>query len=451
LQIIPDRVEPKKRGESVEKRKPLIAKHDVRYWQARVRKAGNNAFYSVPIQHTGRRMELSLGTANLFDAATRAKERYLFLIVNGWDAFLAKYRPDRPEALALKPKGNLTVGEYIDAVRVQTELNPKTIDDYAQCFRRILSDIYHIKPGNKRFDYRKGGNGKWLEKIHAIPLADVTPDKVRTWKKKFIERAGKDEVVRRRYAVSCNSFIRRARALFSQRNVINRLKGFELPAVLPFQDIPVERITTKFYGAGIQPKVLLRNALDELGTDRPEELKCFLLGLIAGLRRKEVDLLEWQSFDFANGTLRIMPTKWFAPKTHESLGVLPIEPEFLALFRGWRAKAKSEFVIESEQQPKSVSYQQYRCQGVFDSLLGWLREKGITSQRPFHLLRKMYGSVLNDLHGIHVASSGLRHTDIKVTAEHYADSRVKLTPGFGSVLSGPSVTPLPSPGQKAAS
>jgi integrase len=424
----------------------MISKNDVRYWQARVRKAGNNAFYSVPIQRAGKRMELSLGTANLFDAAARAKERYLFLIVNGWDAFLAKYRPDHSLAKRLEPKRNVTVGEYIDAVRLQTELNPKTIDDYAQCFRRILSDIFAIKRTQKRFDYRKGGNGKWLEKIHAIRLADITPEKIRAWKKKFVEQAGKDEVMRRRYAVSCNSFLRRARALFSQRNVINRLKGLELPAVLPFDDIPVERVTSKFYGvAGIEPKTLLRDALGELGTKRPEELKAFLLALVFGLRRKEADLLEWQSFDFANATLRIMPTKWFRPKTNESLGTLPVESEFLPLFQGWKARAKTDFVIESDRQPQAFSYQWYRCEAVFDSLLDWLREKGVTSQRPFHTLRKMYGSALNDLHGIHAASSGLRHSDIRTASEHYADSRVKLTAGFGSVLSAPSVTPFPDP------
>jgi integrase len=435
---------------SVETRKPSISKNDVRYWQARVRKAGRNAFYSVPMQHAGRRMELSLGSANLFEAATRAKERYLFLIVNGWDSFLSKYRPE-PKALVPEPNRNLTVGQYIDAVRSRTELEAKTIDDYAQCFRRILSDIFAVKGTKKRIDYRKGGNGNWLEKIHAIPLANITPNKIRAWKKDFIARAGKDEVLRRRYAVSCNSFVRRARALFSERNVINHLKGIELPAVLPFDGIPVERITTKFYGCGANPKELLRDAIDELGTDRPEELKCFVLALVLGLRRREADLLEWPSFDFVNGTLRIMPTKWFAPKTHESLGILPIEREFLPLFQGWKAKANGPFVIESKRKPKAVSYQWYRCQEHFDSLLDWLRKKGVQTHKPFHTLRKLYGSTLADLHGIHAARSGLRHTDIRTTSEHYADSRVKLTAGFGSVLSGSEVTPLPSPGEKAAS
>jgi hypothetical protein len=35
----------------------------------------------------------------------------------------------------------------------------------------------------------------------AISLADVKPDNIRAWKKSFIGRAGKDEALRRRYAV----------------------------------------------------------------------------------------------------------------------------------------------------------------------------------------------------------------------------------------------------------
>src|SRR5262249_11157807 len=118
-----------------------------------------------------------------------------------------------------------------------------------------------------------------------------------------------------------------------------------------------------------------------------------------------------------------------------SAATLPMEPEIAALFRGWKLKATSSFVIESASAPKTVSYQYYRCQPVFDRLLSWLRAKGVQGVNPLHQLRKLYGSALTDLHGIHAASLGLRHTDIRTTTEHYADARVKLTPGFGPGLS----------------
>ena len=61
--------------------KPLSGKGDIRYWQKRVRKTRSvrgesvteNAFYSVELQHRGRRMGLSLGTTNQMEAAARAK------------------------------------------------------------------------------------------------------------------------------------------------------------------------------------------------------------------------------------------------------------------------------------------------------------------------------------------------------------------------------------------
>jgi integrase len=427
----------------------LASKGDARYWLARVfkpksvRKGGEvytAAFYFARFQYAGRRTAVSLGTANQREAATRARDRYLYLCANGWKSFLAHYGPDSDTP---KPKVDITVGQFIEAALQESHLAPTTIGPYARAFRRIVADIFDIGGGKKRFDYRGGGNREWIEKVHTVRLAEVTPEKIAAWQREFIAGAGHDVIARRRATASCNSFLRQARALFSRSNVLSRLKSVELLGVLPFDGVSVERRTdTKFYGCGVDPRELLRDAVAELGSDHTEELKAFLLALVLGLRRREADMLEWQSFDFAAGTLRVMPTKWYQLKTNESAAVLPVEPEILELFRGWRAKAKSGFVIESAREPKLVNYQWYRCEAVFAYLLGWLRGKGVQGIKPFHALRKLYGSVLAERHGIHAASSGLRHADIRTTSEFYADRTVKLTAGFGSVLSGADVLPF---------
>jgi integrase len=427
----------------------LASKGDARYWLPRVfkpksvRRGGEvytAAFYFARFQYAGRRIAMSLGTANQREAATRARDRYLYLCANGWKAFLTRYGPD---ADVPDPKTDITVGEFIEAARAESHLAPTTVGPYARAFRRIVADIFDLRGGKKRFDYRNGGYREWLEKVHSVRLAEVTGEKVSEWKRKFIAAAGHDVIARRRATASCNSFLRQARALFSKSNVLSRLKSVELPSMLPFDGVQVERRTdTKFYGCGVDPRELLRAAVDELGSDRPEELKAFLLALVLGLRRREADMLEWQSFDFAAGTLRVMPTKWYQLKTNESAAVLPVEPEILELFRGWRAKARSGFVIESAREPKLVNYQWYRCEETFAYLLGWLHGKGVQGIKPFHALRKLYGSVLAERHGIHAASSGLRHADIRTTSEFYADRTVKLTAGFGSVLSGAPVLPF---------
>jgi hypothetical protein len=420
-----------------------VTKHSKEYWLSKVyrpRLRGHEVEnYAIRLWYEGREKRLSLGTPNRELAASRARDWFVYLSANGWGAFLAKYRTaaSRPSSHGPVKLSGVTLGDFLSAVRNESDLSHKTLDDYARCLRFIVSEIRAITKHRARHDYRKGGRKAWVAAIDETLLEELTPDKIRAWKRAYVARAGNDELARRRYTVSCNSHLRRARALFSKRKVLDKLRSVKLPATLPFDGVELEpRTDTKFYGAGVEPIALIRAAVDELAGDRVEELKAFLLGIAVGLRRREMDLLGWQSSDFVTGTLRIMPTRWYALKTNESASELPVEPEILELFRGWRARATSEFVLESKRMPKSVSYQHYRCQEIFESLLAWLREKGVQGNKPLHTLRKFYGSMLADLHGLHAASSGLRHADIRTTSSFYADRRVRVTPGVGHVLSG---------------
>jgi integrase len=438
-----------------------ITKHSKEYWKDRVykpeiiRRDGSRPTspnFAVRLSHAGRSVRLSLGTPNHAEAVDLARDMFKFLTANGWVQFREKYRGDSPKPTLPEKspdkKSNVTVGEFLVAVLAESDLSRKTFDGYATQLRSIVSEVCSIAKTRARHDYRKGGMAKWRAAIDAVPLAEVTPDRIRAWKRWYIDQAGRDEIRRRRYTVTVNSYVRQARALFSKRKVLAKLRSIQLPDVLPFDGVALDpRTDTKFYGCGIEPLALLRAAMTELGDDdHREELKAFLLAITLGLRRREVDMLEWRSFDFVTATLRIVPTKWYALKTNESAAELPVEPEILELFRGWRAGATSEFVIESDREPKSVDYQHYRCEETFQALLQWLRAKGVQGHKPIHVLRKLYGSALADLHGLHAASSGLRHADIRTTHEFYADRRVKVTPGFGSAISGASVTDLPPSG-----
>jgi integrase len=443
-----------------------ITKHSKKFWVDRVykpeihRRDGTKTVsdnYAVRLHHAGKEARLSLGTPNQEEAASIARDWFVYLSANGWPAFLAKYRnpePPRPpvaeSSVILQRDNPVTVGEFLAAVRTESDLAHKTVDGYARAFRLIVSEVRSIAKGKKRFDYRKGGLKVWLARVDAMPLSELTPERIRAWKRVYIARAGHDELARRRYTTSCNSYLRQSRALFSKGKVLDKLRSVKLPDVLPFNGVELEpRIDTKFYGAGpgVEPLALVREAVSELGKDHPEELKAFLLAITCGLRRREIDLLEWQSFDFVNATVRIQPTKWYSLKTNESAGELPVEPEILELFRGWRARAKTEFVIESDRPPKAVSYQHYRCEETFAFLLAWLRTKGVQGNKPLHVMRKLYGSAVCDLHGLHAASSALRHADLRTTSSFYVDRRVRVTPGFGSALSGAEVVPLPKPSE----
>src|ERR1700730_14808976 len=102
---------------------PRLSKNDTRYWQSRVFKprhveagtaTSQTTCYFVRFQFAGRRISITLGTANQTEAAVRAKERFLFLSSNGWKAFLEKYKPE-DRAPALVKRSNITVGEFIAA------------------------------------------------------------------------------------------------------------------------------------------------------------------------------------------------------------------------------------------------------------------------------------------------------------------------------------------------
>ena len=124
-------------------------------------------------------------------------------------------------------------------------------------------------------------------------------------------------------------------------------------------------------------------------------------------------------------------TEFFEGKSEESIADIDMDEELLALFRGFHAKALSPFVIESNVLPRpGTGYAHYRCERVFARLNNWLRNNGVNGQRPLHTLRKEYGSQICDRLGIYAASRALRHSDIKVTSQHYLDKKTRITAGL---------------------
>ena len=165
---------------------------------------------------------------------------------------------------------------------------------------------------------------------------------------------------------------------------------------------------------------------------------------MAGLRRNEIDKLQWSAFRWNDGVIRIEETEYFAPKSSEGAGDVPIDKELLAMFRGWQAKTAGVFVIEADTEPRSpTTYAHYRAQPDFDGLGEWLRAKGVTATKPLHELRKEFGSQICAKAGIYAASRMLRHSDIRVTAQHYLDQKERVTMEMGNLLAMPkNVTPI---------
>ena len=416
-----------------------LSKTHLDYWKNRLEKRSyihqgkRRAIpdWHVRLAHNGVRQYFNLKTTNQTAAATKAKELWLFLQSNGLEATLIKYKPEDPYAASRK--GNCTIAEFLAEVKSKSGLKPKTFDDYAKCFRQVVSEINKINAGKTKFDYAKGGREKWVNRIESIKLATITPAKVQKWKLAYLEKAGTDRVKQKAARITLNKIIRNARSLFSSKAL--RFVEVTLPDHLPFEGIDFEKEGSFRYHSEIDPELLLIAAQNELAKHKPEQFKIFVLALLAGLRRNEIDKLEWQSVDFENCIIRIEPTRYFQPKSEDALGEIEVDREVIETLRTYYPKAKDRFVINSPNAPRpKATYEHYRCEKEFNALIKWLRSKSITAKNPLHSLRKEFGSLINAQAGIFEASRALRHSSTQVTERHYLDSKRRVTAGLGFLL-----------------
>lgn len=428
------------------KKSARFARTDSRYWLPRLFRStyvegGVKCFakeYSARIQWQGRRHSFPLLSANAEAAATRATKIFKSLQRNGWEATLLEFspthgKPARPAAL--------TVGGFLEAVGRVADTRPRTLADYMRSFRRIVAEVEGISEtadaeGRKasRFDYRRGGRAAWVERVHAVKLAKITPARVQAWKIAYVNRAAGDPVAERRARISANSYLRQARGLFAKK-ILAHLSDLALPAPLPFEGVGFFKRESMRYVSRIDAGELVRAARDELAAREPEQWKIFLLAIGAGLRRKEIDSLLWRQVDFERGVIVIEATEYFRPKSAESAGEVEIDAELVAMLRGYRALATGPFVIESvgECLP-AANYSRVRAAAHFEGLCQWLRGHGLDNLRPLHELRKEFGSLVNARAGLYAASRALRHADIAVTASHYLANKERVTVGLGAFL-----------------
>jgi integrase len=194
-----------------------------------------------------------------------------------------------------------------------------------------VSEIFGLSEDKQKYDYQQGGLSKWLAKIHPVKLAELTPARVQEWKRSFLATAGTDPLALRRARISVNSLLRQARSLFAVKRI--RHLQFSLPKPLPFDGVDFEPRQSMKYRSEIDVLKLIKAAKAELRDSLPEAYKVFLLAVRAGLRKKEIDLLEWSSFRWEENAIRIEATRYFHPKSEDSIADLPVDREIMALFQ----------------------------------------------------------------------------------------------------------------------
>jgi integrase len=419
------------------------------YWLTKVKKTDGGASYGVQIAFKGERRRFPLQTADKTQAAERARDRFLCLVAHGWQATLEKYKPE-----AVKASKLATIGEWLESVRATAEMRQRTFIAYSQALRKIASDIAEIgdqpaldELGNPKRDRKRrvvllsrkdahgSGRAAWIAKVEALPLSVLSAAAVQRWKLEYIARAGSAPDARKRAENTVASLIRCARSLFSAKARKYAAAELVLPEPLPFAGIELPKKGNTAYASKVDAAELIQAARTEL---EGEPFKIFSLGLLCGLRKREIDLLTWAQVDFEKAVIRIERTEYFSPKSEDSVGEVDLDAELVALLRGWKALSKGPFVIESKLPPllNSTSVH-YRCRHHFATLYEWLRGKGITAQKPLHELRKELGAILASNAGIFAAQSVLRHAQISTTAAYYTDKKRRISAGLGVLLSPP--------------
>jgi integrase len=409
-----------------ETRSTAVPKEHLRYWRKRIFKQPRSPYYQIQIQCHGERHMVSLETSNPDAAAARARTLYEQVKANGWAATLDKRR-QTPQYDA----NDCSLGAYIAAIASTADINKRTLQTYCRAIRKIASDLLHLPNDGTRYNYASGGSDAWRDKVDTFRIEGFTSTALAMWKKRYLEQAQQDPVSQRSARVSANFFLRNAKSLFGAK--IREHIGLVLPDPLPFAGVRIERIDGRYF-ATFSLESLIATAQDELAESDPEAFKVLLLAGMAGLRRREIDLLPWSAFRWAEQVIRIETTRYFVPKTKDSVGDVLVDSELMSVFRGYRGRAsKAEFVIQSENAPRRG--EPYRCDTVFKRLTNWLRAHGVSSRKPLHELRKSFGSEICQQHGIHQASIALRHSDIRTTSAVYVDSRPRNSVGLGHLLS----------------
>jgi integrase len=382
------------------------------------------AHWWVKLSLKGRRHSFDLGTHIKADALKKARDIYLSLHANGWEVTLANFSDG-----AASSGPPTTIGEFCERVTksFSADNRRRTVSDYCAVLRRVSAEIAGIPTPGKKF-VRSDYDQK-LARINKLSLSILTREQLETWRKRFVEGAGDDPLAQRSARTTANSYVRQLKALFGK----DRLKLLGLKIESPVAEMKLFKKADMRFKSNLDPAKLLKAGLAEL---KPEELKALVLMLCAGLRKNETDKLLWSAIDFEAGCIHVETTKYLRVKSEKSVGSVALDREILGLFRGWRANAQQdEFVLKSDRPVRlGLPYSHYRCAATFGRLSAWLQTQGVPPGKPLHTLRKMFGSMLNDRFGLHVASLGLRHADIGITSQHYVTKRMDATVGLGSVI-----------------
>jgi integrase len=411
-------------------------------WKERVRKDtlayyvnGPAGDYVVRIQVNRRRRCVQLLTADLKEAAERARQFYFDVKSKGWAEAALRLKPNAPKKLL----SETTLGDYLKALEGSHLLDRTTLYDYWRKLRTLVAGVRKINvPEKEKFGSFKGPS-PWCKLVDAVQFSELNPDDINEFVEKYVEDHGLDYSSRLKAKHTINSVVGNARALFSKKKILPFLKGIILPSPLPLEGVRKLRVKKGEFRfvPEVDPQVLLSLAVKELKKDKPALFIIFLLCLGAGLRRNEIDKLLWSRIDWSKNRVEVGRTSFSSAKSVASMRKTRVPSSFIEELRHFRGDAPHDaFVIPSTVEPRANgTYRHYRCKKEFTELCSWLHSNGIKNdEKKMHTLRKHFGDVICQEHGIYKASKALGHASVLVTEMHYASEPEEVEVPFRLTL-----------------
>lgn len=318
-----------------------------------------------------------------------------------------------------------TIGEFCEAYqKAANHLSRKTIADNESSLRRIAAFVLGLAPLNLTKKGVLKGNvlSHWKSKVNSLPIDKITQDRLEDFKSWMVQRAGQDHLMKARLQTSANTYLRCASSMFSSR-WSGAYRQFLMPATNPFASVRSFKESSHLYVSKIDPAALLAAARSELPARNQAAYVAFLLSLVCGMRRSEIDYLSWAQIDFEKRHIWIQTTPYFTPKACNSESRIDAPPIIFQALMELRAEGNPPpFVIPGSQNHAIRP----RSRNVFRILIDWLRSQGVTDIKAMHTLRKEAGSLIYHQSGsVDVAAEFLRN-DPRVAREHYIGRKGRL-------------------------
>jgi integrase len=208
---------------------------------------------------------------------------------------------------------------------------------------------------------------------------------------------------------SYNSYLRHAKSVFASRLMeagvydgmdldiapLMKLKAVRVPNE-PWQAMPAEVV--KGVVAGIRDLEELRNML----------AIPLMLALYAGMRRGECAAAKWEWLRDDGITIG---DDDYLPKSGQRRFV-PMSPDVVARLRKFAGNPTDPMVIAYG--PHLPTHR-----SAFEHAADWLKQHGIKDRKPFHALRKLFGSLVCQSQGLFAAQRMLGHSSPTITERHY--------------------------------